>query len=860
VRVARQSGPRNNSESPSGGPSRREFLTSGAAAIGSLVGQHLPAQRRGEAGHSDKVLHIIGYSHIDAAWMWPWKDSSNLALTTARSALDRMEETPGFRYSHSSAIHYRWIQKADPTMFQEILRRIREGRWEVVGGWPVEPDCNLPSTESFFRHSLYGKAYCQQALNADVKVGFNPDAFGHAAGLPTILKQSGYEYYVFTRPDKDVVDLPLLFWWEGPDGSRLLTLRILHSYTNHASRIPEVAKISFAPGMKHGAFFLGVGDHGGAVTIADINEVLRLRNDGRLPELRWSTLSEFFHAIEQSPGLADLPVIKGGLQHALRGCYSACGEQKFQNRRSERALVEAESIAALAGLSDGHKYPKQEFEDAWWQVLFNQFHDILAGTALYSDYQDARDGIGSACQTATSIKVQFLEILAKKVDTSQAEAGVIFVFNPLPWQRSALLEYVPNKYGPNMVQVPITHLKTSAGDKVPVQVRPSEGMSNLYPRLSAWIELPPLGYKILSEEYGPPPPPPSLNSFCEISENSFGLSSLKAADGMELLASSLGLVVIADSSDTWGEGADQFREEMGRPSFVSSTLVEDGPVMRIVRQTLRWRQSDIAVDITTYPAKDCVKLRFTIDWNEHQQILKLEVPTALINPNAFAMVPGAIVNKVPDGGEEPYQDWVALQGRIDNREYTVGLLNNSTYSFDCLNGLLRTILIRSAPYAWMYDPHQSNQKSEMPANNIGAWQDQGRQERTFWLVGRQGQCLDQHFDRLSNELETPTEYVMDSRHHGTEAWEKSFLEIAPDWVSILAVKQAEGGTDAIVLRIQERAGIQTRAVLKSSQFQLDQHISLGPWEIKTLRIGGLRSKRLEVTTISSLEIEAGYKQ
>lgn len=853
--VARQSGPRNTSEAPLERLSRREFLTASAAAIGTLAGQRLLAQRTSEAGDSDKVLHIIGYSHIDAAWMWPWRDSSNLALTTARSALDRMEETPGFRYSHSSAIHYRWIQEADPTMFQEILRRVREGRWEVVGGWPVEPDCNLPSTESFFRHSLYGKAYCRLALNADVKIGFNPDAFGHAAGLPTILKQSGYKYYVFTRPDKDIVDLPLLFWWEGPDGSRLLTLRILHSYTNHASRIPEVAKISFAPGMKHGAFFLGVGDHGGAVTKADINEVLRLRNDGNLPELRWSTLSEFFHAVEQSADLVDLPVIKGGLQHALRGCYSACGEEKFQNRRSERALVEAESIATIAHLSVGHKYPKQDFENAWWQVLFNQFHDILAGTALYSDYQDARDGIGSACQTATSSKVESLEALAKMVDTSHAEAGVIFVFNALPWKRSALLEYVPSKFDPHMVQTPITHLKTSDDDKVPVQLRPSEAMSNLYPRLSAWVELPPLGYKVLSEEYSPPPPAPSYRSFCVISDNSFGVSSLKSADGVELLASHLGLVVIADSSDTWGEGADQFRHEIGRPLFLSTTLVEDGPVMRVIRQKLRWRQSDIAVDITTYPTKDFVKLHFTITWNEHQQILKLEVPTALSNPNVFAMVPGAIVNRVADGEEEPYQDWVALQGRIDNQDYTVGLLNNSTYSFDCFNGLLRTILIRSAPYAWMYDPNQSNQKAEMPVNNINAWQDQGRQERTFWLVGRQGHCLDQHFDRLSNELQTPSEYVMDSRHRGIEVWQKSFLEITPDTVSVLAIKQSEGGgSDAITLRIQERAGIQTRAFLRSSHFLLNEHISLRPWEIKTLQIGGLGSKKPTVTAISSLEI------
>ncbi len=221
---------------------RRKFMAGTAAAMGTLAspaifGQSAPVQS------SPKVLHVIGYSHVDAAWLWPWRDSSNLVLTTARSALDRINETPGFRYCHSSAIHYRWIQKADPAMFQEILHRIREGRWEVVGGWPVEPDCNIPAAESFVRHALYGKAYCKEALGVDVKIGFNPDSFGHAAGLPTILKQSGYGYYVFMRPGDQEQDpdkkLPLLFWWQGPDGSRVLTLRILGSYDSAASKHPN---------------------------------------------------------------------------------------------------------------------------------------------------------------------------------------------------------------------------------------------------------------------------------------------------------------------------------------------------------------------------------------------------------------------------------------------------------------------------------------------------------------------------------------------------------------------------------------------------------------------------------------------
>ena len=823
-------------------PSRREFITGGAAVVGIAAARGISPQSQRPAQSGRPVLHIIGHSHIDAAWLWPWRDGSSVVLTTARSALDRMQETPGFAYSHSSSMHYRWIQSADPGMFAEIVERVRQGRWEVVGGWPVEPDCNVPATESFVRHALYGKAFCHRALGVDVKIGFNPDSFGHGAGLPTILRQSGYRYYVFMRPrPEDGTTLPLLFWWEGPDGSRVLTLRILNSYDNPADRIPIVADTSFAPGFSDGAFFLGVGDHGGAVTKAEINGVLQMQNDPKLPELRWSTLREFFTAVESSPAMADLPVIRGGLQHHARGCYSARGEGKYQNRRAERAMVEAESIATLTSMQMNRVYPSAEFASGWWNILFNQFHDLLAGSALYSDYQDARDGLGTACQTAQATKIGSLNAMARRVDTSQAGGGVIFAFNALPWPRKCYLQYIPSRGAG-----PVTHLKAVDGEQIPAQMRPSASMTNFFPRLAAWVDLPAFGYRVFSEESGPLPPAPVYGFPALIAEGAFGISSLKAADGTELLSSPLGLDVIADPSDTWAHGINQFRQEIGRPTFLRSKVVEDGPVLRLTRQWLRWQQSEIAVDISLFPALDIVKFHFVIDWRQHQQILKLEVPTALNSVKAMAMVPGAAEERLTTGDEEPYQDWVAVEGQLGGAPYTVGLLNNCTYSYDCLGNLLRTILIRSAPYA-RHDPNKVQEDS------LDAWQDQGRQERIFWLTARRGTCLEQSFDRLSNELQSPAEYVMDSSHRGDAARENSFLQIGPSTVSLLACKRAEDEQDAVILRVQERAGKPATMHIESSMLGVRQDIPLKPWEIRTLRIQHRKGQRNEVCTVSLLE-------
>jgi alpha-mannosidase len=813
------------------------------------------------------VLHVIGYSHIDAAWLWPWRDGSNLVLTTFRSALDRLRETPDFRYCHSSSAHYGWVERADPKMFEEVKERVREGRWEVVGGWPVEPDCNIPSSESFARHSLYGKEYFRRSLGVDVSIGFNPDAFGHAAGLPGLLRRAGYRYYVFMRPQENEMKLPLLFWWEGPDGSRLLTLRIRRGYSMSAERIADGAQNNFAPGFDHAAYFLGVGDHGGGATREQIRRVIEQRQDPTLPELRFSTVAEFFAAVEKSPAMANLPVVKSELQHHSRGYYSAHGEGKQLNRRAERWLGQAEALSLTASLQSGHAYPVQEYAAAWEKVLFNQFHDLLAGTALYTAYQDSRDSLGWACETAQTNRVEALESMARRVDTRGVSEGAVFVFNPLPWPRRALVEYhteknpstnpwVPLPAG----TVPVTHLETNDKRKVAIQWRPSDSMTQVYPRLSAWVDLPACGYKVLELVHGTAPDTEAYSDFFALNERGFGISSLKSEDGRELLAAPVGLVVISDPSDTWGHGISKFRQEMGRPQFVSSQQIEDGPVTRVVRQRARWNNSEIVLDIAQFKALDAVELRFVIDWREHEQMLKLEVPAALSSPRVFAKVAGAVVERQTNGEEETYQDWVAVEGRVGAEQgrtsaeqgragaedYTLGLINNSTYSYDCLQGLLRTVLIRSAPFA-RHDPFQ------VPHNDAGAWQDQGRQERRFWLVRGKGAYTALELDRLAEEMQTPAEYVMDSAHEGTEPRERSFFRLSPGSISLLALKRAERGT-GIVVRVQERAGRATEFTLECPTLGVNHRAQIKPWEIKTLLVEGAAGQRAQVREVNLLEV------
>lgn len=821
----------------------------GESPIGeSGIAAQAPARPAPEgAGAGRKVLHIIGYSHVDAAWLWPWRDSSNLALTTFHSALDRMNEFPEFCFSASSSMHYRWVQRADPRMFGEIRERIRQGRWEVVGAWPVEPDCNLPAAESFARHCLYGKEYCRGELGADVRIGLNPDSFGHAAGLPEILRHANYGYYVFMRPQpqEQALPLPLVFWWEAPDGSRVLTLRICRTYDGSAADVRRVLPEIFMPGLDHAAFFLGVGDHGGAVTKRQIEEILAMRQDASLPELRFSTLKSFFAAVESSPGFAALPVIQSELQHHSRGCYSANGEVKFVNRRAERGLSQAETIALAASLSAGHPYPGEEFAASWWKLCFNQFHDLMAGTALYSDYRDLRDGVGYATETATTSKVEALETMSRRTDLRSVRESALFLFNPLPWRRRVLVDCIRQKKSES--GEPLTQLIAAGGEATPVQWRPSPSMTPFYPRLAAWVELPACGYKVFELAPGDAPAPGRFLDFFTVSESGLGLSSLRAADGVEMLARPIGMVAIRDTSDTWAHDVARFRDVIGRPELVSSRLVEDGPVLRVTRQFARWRNSEIYLDIMQFADSDTLRLKLVVNWREQEQMLKLEIPTAFAGPRIFAKVPGAAIERKVNGDEEPCQDWAAVQGRIGNAEYSVAILNRETYSYDCLDGLFRTVVIRSAPFA-RHNPAQ------VPAQDASyyAWQDQGRQERTFWIACAQGPQAKMNLDRKAEELQTPAEYVFDSAHSGPAPRENSFLEVTPANVWVLAVKRAESG-GGVIVRVQERSGEATRVRLKSALLGLDDSAELAPWALKTFLIEAREGTRARLREVSLLE-------
>ena len=789
----------------------------------------------------DVTLYMIGNAHIDPVWLWRWQEGLAEVLATCRSALDRMDEYPDFIFTRADAATYKWIEDASPEMFEEIKRRVQEGRWSVVGGWWEQPDCNIPCGESFVRHGLYGKRYFLDRFGVDVQVGYNVDSFGHNAGLPQILARSGIRYYVFMRPQPHEKDLPApMFLWEGPDGSRVLAHRLQWPYCTGFDELSEHVRNSAAnrPECCHAAScFYGVGNHGGGPTIASLECIKRLQEDPDMPNLVLGDLQQMFeHALRE--GCA-FPVVKGDLQHHAIGCYTAHSDIKMWNRHAENSLMTAEKLCALAKIGLARPFPKQAFAEAWENVLFNQFHDILAGTSLDVCYDDARDWMGAATRTADYEMTSALSSMAMHVET-RGEGRPFVVFNPHPHTVSASVCFDERAVS----------VRDHTGRSIPVQtaVPLFEHTGDRAKKLFV-DSLPPLGYKLYyAGDWDNQAEPRGRlevgDSFIESNLYRIELDPysgditriVERRSGRDLLSSPAGAVVMRDESDTWSHGLASFNDVIGRFGDAKIEIVESGPVRATLRVESRFGQSTLWQDISLYAEQPTVEFRVTIDWHEKHRMLKFEFPLAVREPVATYDAAYAAVTRPTDGRENPGQKWIDVTGTLDGKPYGVSLLNNARYGFDVEGSVMRLSALRSPIYAF-HEPR------EVENGERYHYMDQGLHSLVFALLPHDGSWQDGDSVRQALLLNLPPVAVETHSHPGDWPAERSFGAISAPNIDVSAIKEAEDDT-ALIVRLYETSGKPTDAVLTIDD--ADHPVGMGPFELKTLRIAEGRATEVDL--------------
>jgi len=370
------------------------------------------------------TVHCVGHAHIDMNWMWSWPETVAVTVDTFTTVLRLMEEFPDFCFSQSQASTYAIIEQHRPDLLQQIQARVREGRWEVTASHWVECDKNLVGAEALCRHLLYTRRYIQRLFGLapeDVPIDWAPDTFGHAATVPTYLVQGGVHYVYMHRPGSVQAPKPWLFWWEGPDGARILVKndsRARYGYNGVVTGeilARETPAFCGETGLRDHMFVYGVGDHGGGPTRRDLLQIRELDSWPVFPNVRCATARAYFQRV--MPLATRVPVLKGELNYEFAGCYTSQSLIKRVNRLGENRLHDAERAAVVAWLGAGFRYPSGVFEGAWRDVLFNHFHDILPGSGVADTRMYAHGLFQKTMATSAQIEMRALRLLAGKVNT-----------------------------------------------------------------------------------------------------------------------------------------------------------------------------------------------------------------------------------------------------------------------------------------------------------------------------------------------------------------------------------------------------------------------------------------------------------
>jgi len=773
-------------------------------------------------------------AHIDCAWLWRYLETINVAKNTFTSVLDMMEARPDFTYTQSQAHLYWWMETMFPDVFKRIQDRVNDGRWELIGGMWVEPDCNLISGESWARQLLYGKRYFQEKFGVDIKSGFNPDSFGYNWNMPQLYRDAGIDAFITQKIGwNDTNMFPYrLFWWQGPDDLKLLTY-FPNSYVNEVknpfSLVDWLRQFEANTGFKKMLVLYGVGDHGGGPDLEMINRIEELRNLDIYPTVIYGTTGDYLQWI-RSYDLASLPVWKDELYLEYhRGTYTTQSNTKKQHRESEQLFGMAEQLATFASLYDYH-YNNQEFLKGWCGVLFNQFHDILPGSSIYPVYKDSDELYETSQEIARHELYNSLQVLGEQINTQVSEdARAVLIYNPLAWKRTDVVELELPEDDRQVYSV-----FDENGKKIPSQTVPAGRYRNKI--LFIARDIPAMGYTIYELRSNILPKPwqnlkasqTSLENYyfsVKIDPNTGWLKSIYDKNGDREILAGFGneLQLFKDTPSNW----DAWNIGLGEryPStFRSVELIETGPVRAVIRvkhdflkpgvqksyPTPNNPNSYFTQDIILYNGLDRIDFVTEADWWEEHVMLKVAFDATAQDTLATYEIPfGTIQRPTTQRNdwekarfEVSQQQWSDLTDA--SKKFGVSLLNRAKYGGDIHGHVMRLSLLRSPKWP---DPMA----------------DMGKHRIEYALYPHDRCWKGGGTTHKGYEYNYPLIAKLIEAHNGKLPRKYSFVSIEPANVIIHTIKKAEpdlsfsstvnAQENVWVLRLFEAFGKQTETVV-----------------------------------------------
>jgi alpha-mannosidase len=652
------------------------------------------------------LVHMIGNAHIDPVWLWPWQAGADEALATMSSAADRCDEYPGFIFTRGEAWLYRQVERIRPDLFQRIRRLIERRQWHITGGQFIQPDLNLPTEAGLRRQLIHGQRYFREKFGIASTVGYNVDSFGHTASLPDILADYGYTAYVFRRPEQHQVALPAnTFIWQGPKGGEVIAFRIEPGYVANFADLTGQVKIAIEsadPALGQAMCFYGVGNHGGGPTKAMIEWIIEHKHfDGH--ELIFSTPQAYFDAI--APHRARLPRVQIELQHTFPGGYSVMHDIKSEQRRAEQLLDQAERAANAFAAGEGERKDYLERLDrAWEDLLFTEFHDILAGTAIPSAWRSVRAMQGRAWIAGEEVLYEATRRSSYRALPRVNEHQVV-ITNTDETGFSGYIEAEPYLDFDNWRG---RWLADERGSVVPFQEIQPEA-NQLIPRILFAADVGPFSSRQFQVRNDAAPQrnhvDATMAACAEALSNgrltlTLGSSGIAAItmDGTNLLgAAGIGLHLRRDTTDTWTFHTDRWAEPVEAVLDNARWRVEEtGPLRVRARLDGRLRHSRVRLSVSLYRGQAAVHLELEVNFDERFTLLQMPIRLAAPSASWTDGIAGTSVERQPGPSEWPFLGW----SRIRVCDVDVGLVTNDAYSHSVDGSLWQPTLLRSPKMAW----------------------------------------------------------------------------------------------------------------------------------------------------------------
>lgn len=753
-------------------------------------------------------VSAIGHTHIDTAWRWRLRQTREKAARSFASVLALMREYPDYTFMSPQAQLYDFVRQDYPELFDEIVQRVHEGRWEAEGSMWVESDTNVISGESLVRQFLVGKRYFREVFGTDSRIMWLPDVFGYSASLPQIMKLADIDYFMTTKiswseTDRHPFDT---FLWQGIDGTEILSHFIpsmserdkadgfqttYNSGLNPDYMINGWRRYANKDLNQNWLCSYGHGDGGGGPERSMLENGRRMREgiEGcpqTEPEFARTFFDRLADEVRDDP---HLPRWRGELYLQFhRGTLTSQSRNKRYNRKSEFLLHDCETLHALSALLTGSVYPAETLLEDWKLVLLNQFHDILPGSSIEPVYEDSKAQYEQVLSDGVELSANAIASLTARMDLSDDS---IVVFNTLGFARTDVA-VCPKPAMDEFV------LLDTDGSELPFQISHDGKL------LFLAKDVPAKGYKAFRIGKGTPTDFPSrvrtdgtmfdtpyLHAVFDENGNISCLIHKQSGRAVAPEGETLGRLIAYEDRpnvyDAWEVKA--FFDEKYRviDDVESCEIIESGALRTVLRIVRRFQKSRIVQDYIFYSDFERIDVQYEIDWHEEHILLKADYPVDVNASRATFDIQFGNLERTTHNNTT----WDSAQFEVcghkwadlSDNSFGLSVLNDCKYGWTVKEGHIRPSILRCA--------------TELNPN-----QDKEMHYVTYALYPHAGAVQDSRVAQEGYQLNVPLYTAFENAHEGALPPVFSAVSCDADNVIVETVKKAED-SDAVIVRTFE---------------------------------------------------------